>query len=309
MNPPVFLVGALRSGTTLLRLMLDHHPDIGMFGEFEYSVRWYEDVPPPIEEYHRRLALDRVFRAHAYDIDPALDYISLVRSFLDQAAARSGKPINGGAVHSNFHRLTSIWPDARFLHLVRDPRDVSRSCIGMGWVGNVYYGTRYWVEPIERWERFAPSLPEEQKHQLKFEDLIVDPVAELTKICEFLGVSYSPSMLEYPEDTTYSPPDPTLTEQWRRKLSSEQIMWIESACSPWMTRYHYQTHHGSTRGPSRPRRMQLAMQNRFSRVQYNIDRYGFPLYLSWQIAKRMPPGRFQTRVLREVDNVNVSQLK
>jgi hypothetical protein len=310
MNPPVFLVGALRSGTTLLRLMLDHHPDIGMFGEFEYAVRWYDDDgPPPIEQYHRQLLNDRVFRAHAYDIDPGLDYPSLVRSFVDQAAARSAKPLIGAAVHSNFQHLTKIWPNARFIHLVRDPRDVARSCIGMGWVGNVYYGAEYWIDPVRRWESLSPSLSDAQKFQLRFEDLVVDPVAELTKICDFLGVSYSESMLDYPEDTTYSAPDPTLVEQWRRKLDDDQIMWVESACGPWMGRFGYELRHESVRAPSRGRLVHLAAQNRYSRVRYNIDRYGLPLYVSWQIAKRMPPGRLQTRVLRQVDDVNVRHLK
>jgi hypothetical protein len=310
MNAPVFIVGALRSGTSLLRLMLDHHPQVCIFGEFEYAVHWVrDDSPPPLAAYYRNLRLDRVFRAQGFEIDSSLDYSQLVESFLDQASRATGKPICGGTVHSNFHYLKRFWPDARYVHLIRDPRDVARSCIGMGWVGNVFYGTRYWLEPALRWKHLEPTLADDQKHQLKFEDLIQDPVGELTKICNFLGIAYDESMLQYPTDTTYSLPDPSLTEQWRRKLSDEEIMWVESACHSLMTEFGYLPHHSSIRPPSTIRAAGLGLQHRFSRLKRNVRVYGLPLYASWQVAKRMPHSRLQERILRKVDDVNSSRLK
>jgi hypothetical protein len=310
MRPPVFIVGALRSGTTLLRLMLDHHPEICIFGEFEYAVRWVGDTgPPPLDDYYRKLRFDRVFRAQGLQIDRSLDYTQLVQSFLNQASEKSEKPIRGGAVHSNFDFLPRFWPDAQYIHLVRDPRDVSRSCIGMGWVGNVFHGTRYWVDPILRWKRLEPTLAAEQRHQLKYEDLIRDPEGELTKICHFLGTPYDPRMLEYPTDTTYSRPDSSLTEQWRHKLSDDEIMWVESVCEPFMNEFGYVPHHSSVRGPSKLQAAQLAIQNRSSRVRRNIRVYGLPLYVSWQLAKRAPQNQVQERILRKVQDADMRRLK
>jgi len=310
MKPPVFIVGALRSGTTLLRLMLDHHPSVCIFGEFEYAVRWVgDDGPPPLDDYYRELKMDRVFGALDVQIDRSLDYRQLVRSFFDQASKRSGKPISGGTVHSNFHYLHKFWPDARYIHLVRDPRDVSRSCIGMGWVGNVFYGTQYWLDPALRWKNLAPTLDDDRKHQLKFEELIRDPAGELTKICRFLGIHYDGSMLDYPTDTTYSLPDPSLTEQWRRKLSDDEIMWVESVCRPLMDEFGYVPHHSSIRAPSKLRAIQLGLQNRTWRIRRNVRVYGLPLYVSWQVAKRMRHSRPQERILRKVHAVNASRLK
>lgn len=307
---PVFFVGALRSGTTLLRLMVDHHPDVCVFGEFEYAVRWVdENGPPPLQDFHQRLQMDRVFRAHGVEIDDSLDFTGLVRSFFDQAAAPSQKPIRGCTVHSNFHQIPRFWPDARFVHLVRDPRDVARSCIGMGWVGNVYYGAHYWRDPILRWKRLAPTLAPHQKHELHYEDLIRDPVGELTKICDFLGVPYSESMLAYPNDTTYALPDPSLTEQWRRKLSDDEIMWVESICHPLMSEFGYSPHVVPGRAPTTLEAVQLALQHRSSRVRRNVRVYGLPLYVSWQMAQRLPANGLGKRILRKVDDVTTSRLK
>lgn len=310
MQPPVFIVGALRSGTTLLRLMVDHHPRVCVFGEFEYAVRWIEDGKlPSIREYHRLLESDRVFRAEGLRIDPSLDYRGLVQSLLLQASASSGKPIVGGAIHSNFHELPALFPDARYIHLLRDPRDVSRSCIGMGWVGNVYHGTRYWVEAVERWKRLESVLAPSQKHQLKYEDLIRDPDHELRKICEFLEVPFDRAMLEYTQDSTYGAPDVSLVEQWRTKLSDDEVRWVESICGPLMREVGYEPRHAAAAGPTPYERLKLAVQNRTSRVQRNLDVYGLPLYLSWQLTKRMPRNPLQKRVLRRVQDVDQQRLK
>ncbi len=61
---PVFMVGSERSGTTLLRLMLDHHPGIAFHFEFEFAVERLADdgTFPPIEAYHKWLRSERGFR-------------------------------------------------------------------------------------------------------------------------------------------------------------------------------------------------------------------------------------------------------
>ncbi len=134
---PVFVVGALRSGTTMLRLMLDHHPDICIPGELEFAVPLVSDEGrlPTLEKYVEFLQTHRVFEAWSVSIDPDLDFLSLVRSFLEQKRIQSGKPIAGATVHHHFDRLRYIWPRCRYIHIVRDGRDVARSCLRKGWGG------------------------------------------------------------------------------------------------------------------------------------------------------------------------------
>ena len=140
-GPVVFLVGSERSGTTLLRLMLDHHPEIAFEKEFDFVVSKVSETGafPQVDAYLEWLA---TVRAADYAIDRSLDYRSLVTDFLRQKqAASGGKPRVGATVHRDFDRLRFIWPDARYIHLVRDPRDVSRSVVQKGWAGNVYQGS------------------------------------------------------------------------------------------------------------------------------------------------------------------------
>ena len=63
-SQPIFLVGAERSGTTLLRLMLDCHPHIAFHSEFEFVVDYFRDNSyPSLEDYYEHLATDRIFQS------------------------------------------------------------------------------------------------------------------------------------------------------------------------------------------------------------------------------------------------------
>jgi hypothetical protein len=161
---PIFLVGAERSGTTLLRLMLDHHPEIAFFSEFEFAIEHVSGRGdfPDVDSYRHWLGNDRIFLDSGFHVDPTLAYPELVRSFLEQKRYRDRKPLVGATVHAGFDRLGSIWPDARYIHLLRDPRDVARSTIAMGWAGNVWTGVERWLEAESTWSRLRDDLPRER---------------------------------------------------------------------------------------------------------------------------------------------------
>lgn len=74
MNNLVFIVGAERSGTTLLRLMLDRHPDIAWCSEFEYAVDKIDSTGhwPEINSYCDWLKTNRIFQCHGFVIDRSL---------------------------------------------------------------------------------------------------------------------------------------------------------------------------------------------------------------------------------------------
>jgi hypothetical protein len=142
-NAPIFLVGAERSGTTLLRLLLDSHPQITFQFEFEYAVDKINALGeyPDLKDYYQYLETHRIFQMRPFKIDKSLSYPALVQSFLIQKQAETGKPIIGATVHHNFSHLLQLWPEARFIHLLRDGRDVARSVKEMGWTGLPYFGT------------------------------------------------------------------------------------------------------------------------------------------------------------------------
>jgi hypothetical protein len=227
-GPVLFLVGSERSGTTLLRLMLDHHPEIAFEKEFDFVVSKVSDTGafPRLDAYLEWLA---TVRGADHAIDRSLDYRRLVNDFLRQKqAASGGKPRVGATVHRNFDRLRFIWPDARYIHLVRDPRDVSRSVVQKGWAGNVYQGAEYWIEAESCWDAVVPRLTRGQMIEIHYEDLVLRTEAVLTEICRFVGVAYSDEMLGYGADAPqYPPPDPRLVAQWRTALAPRDVALVE----------------------------------------------------------------------------------
>src|SRR5437763_10951038 len=111
-HAPLFLVGSERSGTTLLRLMLDHHPEIAFEKEIDFVVTQVSDTGalPPLDSYLDWIA---TVRSANYVIDRSLDYRGLVNDFLRQKqAAAGGKPHIGATAHRNFDRLRFLWPEA-----------------------------------------------------------------------------------------------------------------------------------------------------------------------------------------------------
>lgn len=227
---PVFLVGPEHSGTSLMGMMLDHHPMLSFFCDFPYAV---EMMPkgngwPDLREYHEYLRLNRLFNDAKLVIAAGLDYPQLVDSFLRQKRHRDRKPLVGATVHRHFDRLLRIWPDARFIHLVRDGRAVAWSTIEAGAAGNMYAAVEPWIEAETLWAKMRSQLAADRWMELQYEVLVTRPEAMLAHVCEFLDIPYDQAMLSYSKHTSYSPPSPYLLARWRKKLSSLEIHLAEA---------------------------------------------------------------------------------
>lgn len=308
---PVIIVGALRSGTTLLRLLLDHHPAIRCFAEFEELTRYLEDDGfPSAEEYRERLRTDRHARLKALPFDASGGYVRAARAFVAEAYRRDGdgRPVFGFTVHSMIHRLPELFPHARFLHIVRDPRDVARSAIGMGWVGTVYHGAEYWRSAEENWSKLRERFPSAAFYELAYEDLVRFPEATLSGVLGFLGFEFKPEMLEIGGQTTYEAPDPKYAQAWRRNLTRREIELVELEVGELMEVRGYERTRPIARPPSFNERMLLAFKNREARVRFNLNRFGPGLYLRWITSRRLPFERLRERTqlqINEIENVHV----
>jgi len=304
---PFFLVGSERSGTTLLRLMLAHHRFIECAPEFEFLV---EEMPrhegwPSLRRYYDWLSTNRIFLPHGLAIDRRLDYPGLARSFLAQYARRSGKPIHGATCHKHFDRLLRLWPAARFIHLVRDGRDVARSCVGMGWAGNVWYGAQRWIDAEALWDAFAPRIDAARRLELRYEDLIRDPERELARVCRFLGADYDPRMLEYAQDSSYARPDPSLIGQWKKKLSPEELSLLEARIGPRLRRRGYEPSGVAAAQVPTRRKVALWFGDRAGRLRFRHGRYGLRLMIRSRLANLFGISSWKRAVTiarNEIDN-------
>lgn len=216
--PPMpVIVGAGRSGTTLLRLMLDAHPDLAIPAETAFL--------PPIsglvrlqaaEDDRRRAVFETMtgfptwpdLATRPEDLWTALLDVRPftvgdgVRAFYGLYARQHGKTRAGDKTPDygvNLPAVQAVLPEARFVHLIRDGRDVAVSIRPLFFApGSDVHGLAAdWVRRI----RTAREQARECAHYLevRYEDLLVRTRSELDRICAFVELEYHPAMERYYE--------------------------------------------------------------------------------------------------------------
>lgn len=310
-SQPIFLVGAERSGTTVLRLMLDHHSQLSWCNEFEYAVDQVTDDGdcPKLDEYYEWLETHRIFQATDFVVDRSLSYPQLINSFLCQKRDREGKLLVGATVHRHFDRILSIWPDARFIHIVRDGRDVARSCIGMGWAGNVWTGLERWLEAEHLWDRLCQTIAPDRQIEVTYENLITDPEKSLKQLCDFIGIVYESAMLNYSQATTYDFPDPSFIGQWKRKLSEREIRLVESRGAQKLVERGYELSGLPRLEVNSILMLRLRLQNWWARLKFRIRRNGLSLSILDYLSRHLGLNLWQKRIQLKINAIEASYLK
>ncbi|MBB5211834.1 sulfotransferase family protein [Microbulbifer hydrolyticus] len=307
---PVFIVGSLRSGSTLLRLLLDHHSQINMFGEFEGAVSQAQGENwPDIKDYWRFVKTDRQTSALKLDIDQSLDYEQLVRDFLTQLHRRNSGKIIGASIHSRVDLLPKLWPSARYIQLMRDPRDVARSCIGMGWAGNVYEGAKVWISLEARRTKLRQRTDPANNLNVYYEQLVSDPIGELKKICAFLNVDFEENMLEIESDTSYGFPSAGYAYQWKTKLTGKEIRWVELRTGEAMVTQGYKPTSTKHKPLSRLERTHILFQNRYYRAMFHIRKWGLSLWAQNIISRKFGSKKWTDHVRLRIGEKNKLYLR
>lgn len=309
-SQPIFLVGAERSGTTLLRLMLDCHPNIAFQSEFEFVVDYFQnDNYPSLEDYYEHLATDRIFQSGNWSIDRHLNYPQLVNSFLIQKREATGKYFIGATVHRHFDRLLDIWSDAKFIHIVRDGRDVARSCMKMNWAGNVWTGGDRWLEAEHLWSQLKSSLTEDRYIEVRYETLISQPEQTLSDLSHFIGTNYHPLMLSYVLSTTYDLPDLKLLWQWKHKLSVREIRLLEAKIGSMLLEHNYELSELPPLSVDRMRDRLLKLHSKLMTILGRINVYGLPLILSSFISRHLKLKQWQKQIQLQCNSIDTARLK
>lgn len=216
-HPPApFIVGVARSGTTLLRLMLDAHPDLAIPPETHFIPKVVKACQQPGDPHERVFELLTThrrwpdYRLDAGELRSRLDRIDplragdALRAFYGLYADQQGKPRWGDKSPSyvrRMRRVASALPEAHFVHLVRDGRDVALSQVEVDFGPDEVTGAAEdWVNGIGKARRHARRL----RHymELRYEDLVADPEPTLRRVCEFVDLRWDPAMLEYHRGAT-----------------------------------------------------------------------------------------------------------
>jgi Sulfotransferase family len=284
-SPFPFLVGCGRSGTTLLRAMCDAHPELAVPPESHFVVPLAPHGPSDgpfdvasfvdglyTQERFRLWELDRAAVAMEFDRSPPRSYADAVRAIFALWAAAQGKvryadKTPGYVLHIQV--LARLFPEAVFVHLVRDGRDVASSFRDLGWAETVEEAALHWRLRVRRGQRAGRALPGHRYHELRYEDLVGDPEDVLRRLCAVIGLRFAPEMLEHHRRaaevvrTTSHPgyhrhlvrPPTEGLRDWRRDLSAGEVARFELVAGDLLGQLGYEL---SGRRPSARARIGVA---------------------------------------------------
>ena len=280
MNPYVFIVGCPRSGTTLLKRIVGAHPDIAISRETHWITKLLggddgaSTTAPVTRALLERLLADKRFRRLRLDAaalerliagDRPISYAELVTAVYDQLGAREGKPFVGDKTPRYVRYvpvLHELFPHARFVHLIRDGRDVCLSVLDWErrheafarmptWERDRVSTTALWWERRVRAGREGGlPLADGLYHELRYEALVADPEGSCRALCDFLALPYSERMISFHEghekhDASLSakrawrPITPGL-RSWRTEMSGAALERFEAAAGELLDELGYE---------------------------------------------------------------------
>jgi len=265
-NNPIFIVGAPRSGTTLLQYMLRSHPNISLpTGESHFIIPLYRDaknfgdlkkaenIRRVLEAMYEKSAdfLDTDIHGIKFDIDRLTtelfnegknsipDIISALfeKNALGDNKQRWGDKTPYYVLHMK--TLLEMFPSAQFIHLIRDGRDCALSMFERKhdfYVYNTFFAAKYWEIYVDGGRRIGKELGDKIYHEVRYEDLLDAPEDTLRRICAFLGEPFSDNVLNFKKSGSAGK-TPLLQKsvqkdnqaKWRSKMSSRQIATFEGA--------------------------------------------------------------------------------
>jgi hypothetical protein len=269
-----FVVARGRSGTTLVRAILDAHPALAIPGESHFPIwfamrarrygtgdrfdrdrfvadleghwafrRW--DVPPP--------AVREAYEASRPDTLPDALRLAYATYARHHGKERYGDKTPSFVIHID--RLARLFPEARFVHVIRDGRDVALSYL------DTDFGSTSVVEAAIDWDRYVrrgrasgARLGPGRYHELRYEQLVADPERVARDLCGFLGLTFDPEMLRYFERAEtlhrslshrehhrnlYLPPTSGLRD-WRRQMAPHDVEVFEAIAGPLLNELGYE---------------------------------------------------------------------
>jgi Sulfotransferase family len=274
-DPYLFIAGCARSGTTLLQRIVDAHPEIAITPGLHWISRHFKNqnrlvTPELVSELteHKRFAQFEIPREEFEGLlgsGEPVPYPTFLNRVFGLYGKIKNKPLVGNKTTSyvrSILELHALWPDAKFVHIIRDGRDVCLSILN--WKKADRTAGRYasWEEdPVSTtalwWERKVRKGREDGVvlgpglyHETLYEDLVDDPQRECKRLCEFLGVPYDDAMLRFHEGrervesgrsakSAWLRVTPGLRD-WRTQMSTGDVERFEAAAGDLLEELSYE---------------------------------------------------------------------
>jgi hypothetical protein len=268
-NPYLFIVGCPRSGTTLIQRMVNAHYQVAITPESHWIPRFYaKPWALNLEGFvtqkliRRLLAKPKFARLKLSDDDLTMlagkanqiSYSELVSLIFDLYGNAQGKPLVGDKTPDyvrSIQTLHKLWPSARFVHVIRDGRDVALSMRHWTKVhpkpgdfttweqDSVSTAALWWELNVQLGRRAGKSLGPDLYYEIRYESLVNHPREESETLCVFLSVPYDDAMLRFHEAPAARDPGLEATRarlpvtsglrNWRSQMRVQDIESFEAA--------------------------------------------------------------------------------
>jgi hypothetical protein len=286
-GPPLFIVGCGRSGTTMLRLMLDSHPDMAIPGEGHFIPFTHKildrfrrsDGSLDAEGLGRRLIDTVHFRRWEVPDEVALrriralrnpEFPAVVEALYMSYADMTGKTRWGDKTPiyvRHIPLLADLFPTARFVQVIRDGHDVALSYLSVPWgPSTIWEVAQKWRRDVTTGRSSGEKLGPERYLEVRYEDLIAGPGAQLERICSFAELSFDDRMLDYHKDAgsrlqvqsastefhrSATKPPTVGIRDWRSQMPPSQIEAFEALTRDTLVDLGYEVQTPATSGARR----------------------------------------------------------
>ena len=279
---PLFIVGAPRSGTSLLRDLLRQHPRIGLapyetdflpvltrkqtqwgdLSEWQNFERFYQwalrfQYFKHFETEGGKIIEGEKWHAACERHDAAGIFEALVRH--DGGSPLGSERIWGDKTppyRLHLPLLKQLFPDSRFIHIIRDVRDVCLSSHS-AWGKSMVRTAQIWADETPICQEAGREMKPEDYLELRYEDLTGAPETWLRRVSDFLEVPFDPATLELARPAeklgTANASTQVLSsnrEKWRKKMTEATQQQVEAIAGSLLVELGYPTLHDST-----PRRL------------------------------------------------------
>lgn len=276
---PFFIVGSGRCGSTLLRMMLASHSHLSIPPETRFLVPLVKhySIDRPLKEHEIesvlsiitgydtwpdmkldvqefRLLVSKLTRPHVHDLAEVV-----YRCYMHtEGKCRWGDktPIYVTIVPE----LARMFPGSRFIHVVRDGRDVAKSFQATPWIGrSLHDNTGPWIQALKCQRRWDHSEVRNRILLIRYEDLVLKTQATLRQICLFIGEEFEPNMLSWEAKVDEEVPERLRTHhtklklrigaegvtRWKRELRRHEVFVCEAFMASLLARFGYERRYTS----------------------------------------------------------------
>ena len=302
---PVFVVGLPRSGTKLFLALLNNHSQVAIpTTESNCIPHFYSnrgrygtlEVPRNFDRFYRDFERTSFFRrvnkkerlidkeswcSHVRD----WSFAGVIEGFYRTYAGHFHKNIWGDKTPSYLVQvplLKSLFPSAKFIHIIRDVRDQSLS-IHKVYMKNIYASAQRWLDGIVRFHEDAKKYAPLDFMDVHYEKLVDQPDGTMRSVCNFLGIPYEGQLAELNDrletisgvGTVHSSIVRNNYGKWRLELTERAVEKVEKICGQLLSELGYSTTYNGK--PSRPGAFETALyavSDAMNLLAFEVKSYG-----------------------------------